>query len=158
MDLNASWPAVSQICNLICLPSIFIMRAPNSTPMVKSWTGWNLLSVNWRSRHDFPTPINTKSKSVHYCDSRAKKTRQTTIFSIILLWLFQFDKFFEHESFNIFRKTCQIDRIKTKLTYYQISLQFDEFFGAKLRKHILVIIFTWSIWATKKGPETCWNA
>lgn len=25
-------------------------------PMVRSWTGWNLLSVNCSSRHDFPTP------------------------------------------------------------------------------------------------------
>lgn len=29
---KASWPAVSQICSLICFPSIVIMRAPNSTP------------------------------------------------------------------------------------------------------------------------------
>lgn len=47
---------VSQICNLICFPSMVIMRAPNSTPMVKSCTGWNRLSVNCNSRHDFPTP------------------------------------------------------------------------------------------------------
>ena len=33
------------------------MRAPNSTPMVRSCTGWNLLSVNCKSRHDFPTPV-----------------------------------------------------------------------------------------------------
>lgn len=56
--LKASWPAVSQICSLICLLSIVIMRAPNSTPIVKSWTGWNLLSVNCRRRQDFPTPAN----------------------------------------------------------------------------------------------------
>ena len=24
--------------------------------MVRSWTGWNRLSVNCSSRHDFPTP------------------------------------------------------------------------------------------------------
>jgi len=29
---------------------------PNSTPMVKSCTRWNLLSVNCNKRHDFPTP------------------------------------------------------------------------------------------------------
>ena len=29
---------------------------PNSTPMVKSCTHWNLLSVNCNNRHDFPTP------------------------------------------------------------------------------------------------------
>lgn len=29
---------------------------PNSTPMVKSCTRWNLLSVNCNNRHDFPTP------------------------------------------------------------------------------------------------------
>ena len=47
---------VSHICNLIGFPAIFIIRAPNSTPMVRSCTGWNLLSVNWRRRQDFPTP------------------------------------------------------------------------------------------------------
>lgn len=25
-------------------------------PIVRSWTGWNLLSVNCSNRHDFPTP------------------------------------------------------------------------------------------------------
>ena len=29
---------------------------PNSTPIVKSCTRWNLLSVNCNNRHDFPTP------------------------------------------------------------------------------------------------------
>ena len=29
---------------------------PNSTPMVKSCTRWNLLSMNCNKRHDFPTP------------------------------------------------------------------------------------------------------
>lgn len=29
---------------------------PNSTPMVKSCTRWNRLSVNCNNRHDFPTP------------------------------------------------------------------------------------------------------
>ena len=56
MDLKLSCPAVSHICSLICLPSREIILAPNSTPMVKSWTGWKRLSVNWRRRHDFPTP------------------------------------------------------------------------------------------------------
>jgi len=46
---------VSQICSLICLPSIFTMRAPNSTPIVRSWTGWKRLSVNCSSKHDLPT-------------------------------------------------------------------------------------------------------
>jgi len=39
------------------LSSTVTMRAPNSTPMVRSCTGWNLLSVNCRSRHDLPTPV-----------------------------------------------------------------------------------------------------
>mgnify|MGYP001811072070 CR=1 FL=1 len=47
---------VSQICSLICFWSMLIMRAPNSTPMVRSCTGWKRLSVNCSSRHDFPTP------------------------------------------------------------------------------------------------------
>ena len=33
------------------------IRAPNSTPIVRSCTGWNLLSVNCNSRQDFPTPV-----------------------------------------------------------------------------------------------------
>ena len=33
------------------------MRAPNSTPIVKSWTGWNRLSVNCSNRQDLPTPV-----------------------------------------------------------------------------------------------------
>ena len=32
------------------------MRAPNSTPIVRSCTGWKRLSVNWSRRHDLPTP------------------------------------------------------------------------------------------------------
>ena len=48
---------VSHIWSLICLPSMLIIRAPNSTPIVRSWTGWNLLSVNWRRRQDLPTPV-----------------------------------------------------------------------------------------------------
>ena len=56
---SAVWDAgrtVSHICSLICLPSMFIMRAPNSTPIVRSCTGWKRLSVNCNSRHDLPTP------------------------------------------------------------------------------------------------------
>lgn len=49
---------MSHIWSLICLPSIVIIRAPNSTPIVRSWTGWKRLSVNWRRRQDFPTPKN----------------------------------------------------------------------------------------------------
>jgi len=47
---------VSHICSLICFPSMLIMRAPNSTPMVRSCTGWKRLYVNCSSRQDFPTP------------------------------------------------------------------------------------------------------
>jgi hypothetical protein len=47
------------------------MRAPNSTPMVRSWTGWNLLSVNFKSRYDFPTP---KLKStIHFSKIKEKE-------------------------------------------------------------------------------------
>ena len=38
------------------------MRAPNSTPMVRSWTGWNLLSVNCSSKHDLPTPVSNRTE------------------------------------------------------------------------------------------------
>jgi hypothetical protein len=33
------------------------MRAPQATPIVKSWTGWKRLSVNCSSKHDLPTPV-----------------------------------------------------------------------------------------------------
>ena len=61
MDLKDSCPAVSQIWSLICLSLMLTMRLPNSTPMVRSWTCWNLLSVNCRSRHDLPTPVFRKT-------------------------------------------------------------------------------------------------
>ena len=51
---------VSQIWSLMGLLSMVIMRAPNSTPMVRSCTGWKRLSVNCSSRHDFPTPAKHK--------------------------------------------------------------------------------------------------
>jgi len=47
---------VSHICSLIGLLLISTMRAPNSTPMVRSCTCWKRLSVNWSNKHDFPTP------------------------------------------------------------------------------------------------------
>jgi hypothetical protein len=56
---------VSQIWSLIGLLSIVTIRAPNSTPIVRSWTGWNLLSVNCKSRHDFPTPVLQRKKETH---------------------------------------------------------------------------------------------
>jgi len=56
---RAGGRTVSHICSLICFPSMLIMRAPNSTPMVRSCTGWKRLSVNCSSRQDFPTPART---------------------------------------------------------------------------------------------------
>jgi hypothetical protein len=56
---------VSQIWSLICLLSMLIMRAPNSTPMVRSWTGWKRLSVNWSSRQDLPTPATHRQLISH---------------------------------------------------------------------------------------------
>ena len=41
---------MSQIWSLMGLLSMVIMRAPNSTPMVRSCTGWKRLSVNCSSR------------------------------------------------------------------------------------------------------------
>lgn len=39
------------------------MRAPNSTPIVRSCTGWKRLSVNWSRRQDLPTPEGKKRGS-----------------------------------------------------------------------------------------------
>src|SRR5690554_6939200 len=55
---------VSHICNLICLSSIVIIREPNSTPIVRSWTGWKRLSVNWSKRQLFPTPERGKERKM----------------------------------------------------------------------------------------------
>lgn len=38
------------------------MRLPNSTPMVKSCTRWNRLSVNCNNRQDLPTPAKEERK------------------------------------------------------------------------------------------------
>ena len=38
-----------------------IILAPNSTPMVKSCTGWKRLSVNCKRRHDLPTPAKSQN-------------------------------------------------------------------------------------------------
>lgn len=53
---------VSQIWSLMGLLSMVIILAPNSTPMVRSCTGWNRLSVNCSRRHDFPTPAQQTSQ------------------------------------------------------------------------------------------------
>lgn len=67
-------PTVSHICSLTCLPSMLIMRAPNSTPMVRSCTGWKRLSVNCRSRQDFPTPAG-HSKALSSLSGRLTELR-----------------------------------------------------------------------------------
>jgi hypothetical protein len=66
---------VSQIWSLMGLLSMVIMRAPNSTPMVRSCTGWNRLSVNCSSRHDFPTPANTDNKAASRAGGRVNQYR-----------------------------------------------------------------------------------
>jgi hypothetical protein len=48
---------VSQIWSLIWLLSMVMVLEPNSTPIVRSCTGWKRLSVNWRSKQDFPTAV-----------------------------------------------------------------------------------------------------
>jgi len=69
---------VSQIWSLMGLPSMVIIRAPNSTPIVRSCTGWNLLSVNCNNRHDFPTPTRS-SKNQEKNPIQEQCTQITTI-------------------------------------------------------------------------------
>ena len=52
------------------------MRLPNSTPMVKSCTRWNRLSVNCNNRQDLPTPAKAEKK-------RGKKEKHVIIIIII---------------------------------------------------------------------------
>ena len=54
------------------------MRAPNSTPMVRSCTGWNLLSVNCKSRHDFPTPV-SHPIIIHPPKKKDRKKKKTCL-------------------------------------------------------------------------------
>lgn len=67
-------PTVSHICSFICLLLMLIILAPNSTPIVRSWTGWNRLSVNCNSRHDFPTPGTHSSQTQNTSSSCTNTT------------------------------------------------------------------------------------
>ena len=51
---------------------------PNSTPMVKSCTRWNLLSVNCNNRHDFPTPEVSFKQDER--ERERERKRQTSVF------------------------------------------------------------------------------
>lgn len=56
---------VSQIWSLMgFLSTVIILEAKtsNSVSMVGSWRGWNRLSVNCSSRHDLPTPAQTRNQ------------------------------------------------------------------------------------------------
>ena len=60
--LYRSWPAVSQICALMVLPSVLMLLVANSTPIVDLDSKLNSLRVKRDRRFDFPTPespINT---------------------------------------------------------------------------------------------------
>ena len=68
--------AVSQICSFMCLLSMVTMRAPNSTPMVRSCTGWKRLSVNCSSRQDLPTPARGPGGTGSVSQGRASSRQQ----------------------------------------------------------------------------------
>ena len=52
------------------------MRLPNSTPMVKSCTRWNRLSVNCNNRQDLPTPAKAK---------RREERKKSTLLLLLLV-------------------------------------------------------------------------
>lgn len=56
MALYFSYPAVSQICAFIYLPSTMTVLAANSTPIVGLASMLNSFLVNLESTFDFPTP------------------------------------------------------------------------------------------------------
>ena len=56
------------------------MRLPNSTPMVKSCTRWNRLSVNCNNRQDLPTPAKEERKQ--------KKAYVVIVVVIIIIIIF----------------------------------------------------------------------
>ena len=53
---------------------------PNSTPMVKSCTRWNLLSVNCNNRHDFPTPEVSFKQDERERERERERKSQTSVF------------------------------------------------------------------------------
>ena len=55
--------------SLIGRPSMVTIRAP----MVRSWTGWNLLLVNCKSGHDLPTPTHRIPTPVSQNQSKKEK-------------------------------------------------------------------------------------
>ena len=54
--LNYFLITVSQICSFMLFLLILSILAPNSTPIVTSCLSRYRLSVNCKSKHDFPTP------------------------------------------------------------------------------------------------------
>ena len=77
---------VSQICNLIWRLSMVIMRAPNSTPIVRSCTGWKRLSVNCRSRHDLPTPARVACTAAVRLEGSARQKTTTRAGRAVRCW------------------------------------------------------------------------
>lgn len=71
MDRKLSWPAVSHICSLMLSPLTLTNLVPNSTPIVRSWSGLNLLSVNLSSRQLLPTPEWCELHGQHNNDIKA---------------------------------------------------------------------------------------
>ena len=86
IDLNASWPAckyhewvlhnsfqsnrrltVSQICSLICLPSMLIILAPNSTPIVRSCTWVKFYGASQECKYAPIDKVPDKLKGVQIC-------------------------------------------------------------------------------------------
>ena len=55
-ERKRSWPAVSQICSLIFLPSISMVRILKSMPMVVMKEGVKESSLKRSRQQDLPTP------------------------------------------------------------------------------------------------------
>jgi len=49
--------------------------------MVRSWTGWNLLSVNCNRRHDLPTPVTYARLRLYVADGLAVRKYPLTCVS-----------------------------------------------------------------------------
>lgn len=47
--------------------------------MVRSWTGWNLLSVNCNRRHDLPTPVTYVSLRLYVAERLALAVSEYTL-------------------------------------------------------------------------------
>ena len=121
IDLKASYPAVSQIYNLMFLLSTDIILAPNSTPMVTSCFYLNLLSMNYSSMQLFPTPV---SPIIMYLNKKEYDISKLGFyeFNDELLFLINFYKFVIKLLFKIIKYNYRVSKNQRLWIWYFIYI------------------------------------